>query len=178
MSRMKITDAQFDTLNDWYVSKGKPITKAVQVAGNKRKIQVQPDTVQASAALTKRPRKVPEAAEISHEPLVGSTSDRCYEAVEPAAPGLAYHASGEQTAPVGQSHSEACGERSTESTSTRDPSGPTTELSAALLQLKREIEDITADLRFRRASKEVAAGLYDQKALKLADIMDRFDVAG
>ncbi|KAL0572964.1 hypothetical protein V5O48_008995 [Marasmius crinis-equi] len=175
ISHMKITDAQFDTLNDLYTSNRKPGTGAVQVTGRKRKIQVLPDTAQAGAPLTRRPRNAPEPAETSYEPLEVSSPARRYEEPELAAPGLAYYTS---TAPVGPSHSKACGEPSTVSTSTRDPSGPSTELPAALLQLRREIEDITADLRFRRASKEVAAGLYDQKALKLADIMDRFDVAG
>ncbi|KAL0567049.1 hypothetical protein V5O48_014946 [Marasmius crinis-equi] len=171
---MKITEAQFDTLADWYSSR-----KAEKVAGSKRKFPVQTNMVQASAISTKRAkRKASESAEISPEPFVGSEPDRSREAAELAAAGFAYYPFSEQTAPRGQTSSRASGERNADSTTIPAPSKSSTELPAALSQLKREIEEITADLRFKRTSKEVAVELYDQTALKLAGIMDRFDVPG
>ncbi|KAL0572911.1 hypothetical protein V5O48_009058 [Marasmius crinis-equi] len=197
---MEITSAQFDALEDWHSSKPKmrkqkpgsevdissadgeasdgdgqedvqiasPRVYAAgkaekKVAGGKRKLQVQTDTVQGSATHAKRSKKKAlETAELSCELSVGPDLDRNHEAVELAAAGFAYYPVSEQTAAGVQSSSRASAN----------------ELPAALVQLKREIEEITADLRFKRASKEVAVELYDQTALKLAGIMDRFDVAG
>ncbi|KAL0566856.1 hypothetical protein V5O48_015146 [Marasmius crinis-equi] len=173
-SCMEITEAQFDILVDWYRSK-----KAEKVADGKRKFQAQTDTVHASAISTKRAkRKASKTADISPEPFVGSEPDGSREAAELAAAGFAYYPFSEQTAPGGQSSSRVSGECNAGPTTTLAPSESSTGLPAALLQLKREIEEITADLRFKRASKEVAVELYDQTALKLAGIKDRFNVPG
>ncbi|KAL0579572.1 hypothetical protein V5O48_002452 [Marasmius crinis-equi] len=128
-----------------------------KVAADRRRLEVETNTVQGRATDTKQSkRKGPETLEIRYEQFVNSDQDRSHD--------------------EGQFASITFTERS--ANTIMNPSATSGELPTALLQLKRELEDITADLRFRRASKEVAVELYDQTALKLADIMDRFNVAG
>ncbi|KAJ8094069.1 hypothetical protein PM082_009960 [Marasmius tenuissimus] len=49
-------------------------------------------------------------------------------------------------------------------------------LAVELRQLKRNIQEVTTDLRFRRATPYDTTDLYDQTALQLANIMSQFGV--
>ncbi|KAG7085304.1 hypothetical protein E1B28_013844 [Marasmius oreades] len=46
-----------------------------------------------------------------------------------------------------------------------------------LRQLKRELEDVTTDIRFRRVMPAEGADMYDQIAWKLGSFMERFGVS-
>ncbi|KAJ8091304.1 hypothetical protein AAF712_011356 [Marasmius tenuissimus] len=60
--------------------------------------------------------------------------------------------------------------------STELPPESSTLLAAQLLQLKSDVQETTASLRFRRATKDKSVDVYDQIAVKLGDLMIQFGV--
>ncbi|KAF9267069.1 hypothetical protein L218DRAFT_717207 [Marasmius fiardii PR-910] len=58
-----------------------------------------------------------------------------------------------------------------------EPTHHVPQLRVLLRQTKRDLEEVTTSLRFKRKTKEEAADLYDQIALKLGLVMERYGVA-